>query len=106
MTGLREDEMQALLSFDKARLAVMHFDDIFKAAGRPYTAMITTLDDRRFMGDGKSRIEAVQAAWETYQRFMLEPREDRYNGYWMYENALANVEVQLWENITEGVDHE
>lgn len=104
MTELREDEMEALLGFDKAVLEVMHYDDLVSRGGDlPYVAVIATVDGRRFMGSGAARIDAIHAAWETYQRFMATPREDRYNGYWMYENALANVEVKLWENLnTEG----
>ena len=100
MDDLREDEMEALLKFDGAKLRVVSYDDLVsRMDGQTYVALIT-INNKSFMGAGESRIAAIQTAWETYQRYMVTPVEDRYNGYWLYENALANVEVQLWKNTT------
>lgn len=100
MDDLREDEMEALLKFDGAKLRVVSYDDLVsRMDGQTYVALIT-INNKNFMGAGESRIEAIRNAWEVYQRYMVTPVEDRYNGYWLYENALANVEVQLWKNTT------
>lgn len=100
MDDLREDEMEALLKFDGAKLRVVSYDDLVsRMDGQTYVALIT-INNKNFMGSGGSRIEAIRNAWETYQRYMVAPVEDQHNGYWLYENALANVEVQLWKNTT------
>ena len=100
MDDLREDEMEALLKFDGAKLRVVSYDDLVsRVDGHSYIALIA-IKDKNFMGSGSSRIDAIRNAWETYQRYMVAPLDDRYNGYWLYENALANVEVQLWKNTT------
>ena len=98
---LREDEIEALLKFDKASIKVINYDDLTVSAGQPYVVIITSADGRSFAGNGESRIEAVHAAWETYQRFISAPIGARHNGYWLYENATANVEIQRWKNFKE-----
>lgn len=97
---LREDEMEALLKFDGAELRVTQFDDMVSSAGvDKFIAVISSKNDKQFAGGAMSRIAAIQRAWETYQRYMVTPTEDQHNGYWLYENALANVEVQMIENL-------
>jgi hypothetical protein len=98
---LREDEIEALVKFDRSSLTVVKYDDLTTTAGQPYVAIIKMVDGRAFAGNGDSRITAVRAAWETYQRFMNAPIQSRHNGYWLYENALANVELQRITNQTE-----
>lgn len=100
--SLREDEIESLLKFDHAKLAVLNFSDLTAQAGQPYAVIITSADGRMFAGNGETRIEAIHAAWETYQRFMNAPIGARHNGYWLYENALAEVERRRWENLKGG----
>lgn len=88
---LREDEIEALVKFDRASLVVVR-------SPPNYAAIIKRADGRAFAGNAESRIGAVHAAWETYQRFMDAPIHSRHNGYWLYENALANVELQRINN--------
>jgi len=95
---LREDEIEALVKFDRASLRVVEYDDLTSSAGQPYVAVIRREDGRAFTGNGESRIKAVHIAWETYQRFMDAPIHTRHNGYWLYENALADVELQRIKN--------
>ena len=95
---LREDEIEALLKFDRASLVVVRYDALTYSAGQPYVAVITREGGRAFAGNAESRIKAVHAVWETYQRFMDAPIHSRHNGYWLYENALADVELQRIKN--------
>jgi len=99
MMKLREDEIEALIKFDRASLTVVKYDDLTSLAGQPYAAIIKREGGRAFAGAGESRIEAVRTAWETYQRFMDAPIESRHNGYWLYETAVANVELQRIKNL-------
>lgn len=96
---LREDEIEALVKFDRASLIVVRYDDLTSSAGLPYVAVIKREDGRAFAGNEESRIKAVHAAWETYQRFMDAPILSRHNGYWLYENAQADVELQRIKNL-------
>jgi len=98
---LREDEIEALVKFDRASLTIVKYDDLTSSAGQPYAAIIKREDGRAFAGNAESRIGAVHAVWETYQRFMDAPIHFRHNGYWLYENALANVELQRINNDQE-----
>lgn len=95
---LREDEIEALVKFDRASLMVVRYEDLTPNMGQPYVVVIKREDGRAFAGTGESRIGAVHAAWETYQRFMNAPVHTRHSGYWLYENALANVELQRINN--------
>ena len=95
---LREDEIEALVKFDRASLRVVEYDDLTSSAGVPYVAVIRREDGRAFVGNADSRIGAVHEAWGTYQRFMDAPIHTRHNGYWLYENALADVELQRIKN--------
>ena len=98
---LREDEIEALVKFDRASLTVVNYYDLTASAGQPYAAIIKREDGRAFAGNAESRIKAVHEVWETYQRFMDAPIHSRHNGYWLYENALANVELQRIDNNQE-----
>ncbi|MCG3772520.1 MAG: hypothetical protein JW384_03734 [Nitrosomonadaceae bacterium] len=95
---LREDEIEALLRFDRASLVVARYDALTYSAGQPYVAVIKREGGRAFAGNAESRIKAVHAVWETYQRFMDAPIQSRHNGYWLYETAVANVELQRIKN--------
>lgn len=96
---LREDEIEALLRFDRAVLTVQRYDDLVAAAGQPFVAFIVVERGRRFAGGGVSRIAAIHAVWEIYQRFMNTPLEERGSQSWLYKNAVANVEHQVIENL-------
>ena len=98
---LREDEIEALVKFDRASLTIVRYDDLTSSMGQPYVAVIKREDGRAFAGNAESRIKAVHAAWETYQRFVDAPIHSRHNGYWLYENAQANVELQRIKNNQE-----
>jgi len=98
---LREDEIEALVKFDRASLTIVKYDDLTSSAGQPYAAIIKREDGRAFAGNAESRIKAVHEVWETYQRFMDAPVHSRHNGYWLYENALADVELQRIKNKQE-----
>ena len=65
---LREDEIEAVLKFDGARLVVSYMpDDLMARAGAPFTALITT-EKINVVRTGSSRNAAVQAAWNAYKR--------------------------------------
>lgn len=102
---LREDEIEALVKFDRASLTVVKYEDLTSSVwlrGKPpYVVIIKMEDGRAFAGNGESRIDAVRAVWETYQRFMGEPIQFRHNGYWLYETALADAELQRIKNDQE-----
>lgn len=91
---LREDEIEALVKFDRSSLVVVKYDDLTASAGTPYVAIIKMDNGRAFAGTAESRIKAVHEVWEIYQRFMSSPMHSRHNGYWLYEQAMANVELQ------------
>jgi uncharacterized protein YifN (PemK superfamily) len=100
---MREDEIEALLKFDRAKLVVHDYrgKDLLVGVGQDYVAIITSEDGRNFAGTGKRRLDAIYEAWKTYQRFMVAPLSERYNHDWLLKNAEADVEVQLNKNLQE-----
>jgi len=93
---LREDEIEALLRFDGAGLVVLNFTDLTSQAGQPYVALITTKEDRSIAHGDATRLGAVQAAWALYKKYAVAANPE--DGYWMYENAEANVRHRMGVN--------
>lgn len=63
---------------------------------RPLTANQTKLSR-----EATTRSEAVQQVWHLYQLYKAAKHKSQINEYWHYENALADVEVQLRKNVAE-----
>ena len=89
----REDEIEAILKFDGSKLLV---SDDWAQTGL-YRATITGRN-RAFTRESETRISAVHKVWQLYLQFTSELPESVNNGYWLYENALGDVEIQLMKN--------
>lgn len=101
LSELREDEIEALVKFDRSSMTVTRYGDLTASMGQEYVCIIVREDGRAFAGSGETRIQAVHKAWGTYQKFMSAPVESRHSGYWLYENAIADVELQRLKNNQE-----
>lgn len=97
---MREDEIEALLKFDGAQLLVVYRDDLMGQAGAPYTAIVKD-KSVNFSRGGKTRIEAVRAAWDVYRRYRMESPENQKSGGWIFENAMGDVDVELKKLLEE-----
>lgn len=93
---LREDEIEALLKFDGAVLFVpeTHDMNVSHIALIRLPAVEVGIQNRWLSGSGETRIEAIHAVWEVYQKYMATPMASRHNGYWLYEQATADVQRQ------------
>ena len=97
---LREDEIEALLKFDYASLKVVKHEDS-PTKKNPYVAIVKQKDGKAFAGNGESRIQAVHDVWGVYQKFISTPLCSRDDTYWVHENVVAEVELQLIKNQQE-----
>lgn len=97
---MREDEIEALLKFDKARLVVVHRDDLVGAV-EPYTAIIINAQGASFARGGATRLEAVRTAWGVYNDYKNTPVAERHTARWFYEHAMGDVEIHLKKLLEE-----
>lgn len=103
---MREDEIEALLKFDDAKLEVIYRDDLVGKAGSLYTAVIKYKHPvKNFRVNvaraGETRVQAVRDVWVVYNRYRNASPEEKESGVWKYENALGDVEVQLKKVLKE-----
>lgn len=102
---MREDEIEALLKFDGAKLEVLFREDLVGKAGYPYTAIITHKNSKMNVArSAGTRVVAVRDTWGVYQRFRSATPEEQQSGVWKYENAMGDVEVQLKKILKEKQD--
>lgn len=98
---LREDEIEAILKFDGGYMQVVSP----KSPAMKYIAIITG-KGRVLTRDSESRIDAVRQVWALYLQYTSEHPDKKDDGYWLYENALGDVEVQLIKNRRKHDDKE
>jgi hypothetical protein len=92
---LREDEIEAILKFDGSQLHVAY---TMNPHTKPAYIVIITGKGRVFSRTADVRISAVHQVWELYLKYTSEHPSKQNDGYWMYENAMGDVEVQLMRN--------
>ena len=101
---MREDEIEALLKLDGADLNVYSRDSPVGQTVTSYTAIIrlkfppTPQNPNGIKGFSRSsnvRNDAVFSVWHVYQQFMAGKKEEKKDVTWLYEEAQANVEIQL-----------
>ena len=101
---MREDEIEALLKLDGADLNVYSRDSPVGQTVTSYTAIVrlkagaTSRNPNNIKAFSRStniRNDAVQAVWHVYQQFMAGTKEIKTDVTWLYEEAQANVEIQL-----------
>lgn len=90
---IREDEIEAILKFDGSNMIVVRPNSPVKN----YIAIITG-KGRVLTRDSESRIDAVRQVWALYLQYTSEHPDKKDDGYWLYENAMGEVEVQLMKN--------
>jgi len=101
---MREDEIEALLKLDGADLSVYTKGPVCEVGVESYTAIIRLRFPptpqnpngiKAFSRSTNIRNDAVQAVWHLYQQFMAGKKEEKKDVTWLYEEAQANVEIQL-----------
>jgi hypothetical protein len=101
---MREDEIEALLKLDGADLSVYSRDSPVGQTVTSYTAVIRLKagatprnpnNIKAFTRSTNIRNDTVQAVWYLYQQFMVGTKEEKQDVTWLYEEAEANVEIQL-----------
>ena len=94
---MREDEIEALLKLDGAKLKVYSPFSIHTAiihlpvSNGPHKI-------RSLSRKAELRSDAVQDVWKVYQNYMRGSKHEQYqleSINWLFEEAQANVEIQL-----------
>jgi hypothetical protein len=101
---MREDEIEALLKLDGAKLKVYSKGPVCEVGVEGYTAVILLKFPptpqnpngiKAFSRSSNVRNDAVFSVWHVYQQFMAGKKEEKKDVTWLYEEAQANVEIQL-----------
>lgn len=102
--SMREDEIEALLKLDGADLNVYSRDSPVGQTVTSYTAVIRLKagatprnpnNIKAFTRSSNVRNDAVFSVWHVYQQFMAGTKEIKTDVTWFYEEAQANIEIQL-----------
>lgn len=108
---MREDEIEALLKLDGAKLAVYTKGPACEVGVETYTAIIylnteNTLRNpsgiKDFYRSSSDRWDAVYSVWWVYQKYMGGTTEEKKDIAWLYEEAEANIEIQLHTGESNG----
>lgn len=104
---MREDEIEALLKLDGAELKVYSRDSPVGRTVPSYTSYTAVIrlkagatprnpnNIKAFSRSNNIRNDAVFSVWHVYQQFMVGTKEEKQDVTWLYEEAEANVEIQL-----------